>query len=34
MSEFRKPSPTVMLVCASLILTLTLGTRHSFGLFR
>jgi len=33
MSEFRKPSPTVMLVCASLILTLTLGTRHSFGLF-
>lgn len=33
MPELRKPSPTVMLVCASLILTLTLGTRHSFGLF-
>lgn len=33
MSDFRKPSPTVMLVCASLILTLALGIRHSFGLF-
>jgi len=33
MSPFRTPSPTVMLVCASLILTLSLGIRHSFGLF-
>src|SRR5437879_10615620 len=33
MPDFRKSSPAVMLVCASLILTLTLGTRHSFGLF-
>jgi MFS family permease len=29
----RKPSSTLMLVCASLILTLALGIRHSFGLF-
>src|SRR5258706_1078816 len=29
----RKPDPTLMLVCASVILTLALGTRHSFGLF-
>ncbi len=33
MSPIRTPSPTVMLVCASLILTLALGIRHSFGLF-
>ena len=33
MSLLRTPSPTVMLVCASLILTLALGIRHSFGLF-
>jgi MFS family permease len=33
MSSIRTPSPTVMLVCASLILTLSLGIRHSFGLF-
>jgi len=33
MSPFRTHSPTVMLVCASLILTLSLGIRHSFGLF-
>ena len=33
MSPFRTPSPAVMLVCASLILTLSLGIRHSFGLF-
>jgi len=33
MLDFRKPGPGVMLVCASLILTLSLGTRHSFGLF-
>src|SRR5258705_10650826 len=33
MPDLRKPSPTVMLVCASVILTLSLGTRHSFGLF-
>ena len=33
MPDFRKPGPALMLVCASLILTLTLGTRHSFGLF-
>jgi MFS family permease len=33
MSALRKPSPAVMLVCASLILTLALGIRHSFGLF-
>jgi len=33
MPDLRKPDPTVMLVCASLILTLSLGTRHSFGLF-
>ncbi|MGB5079544.1 MAG: MFS transporter [Burkholderiales bacterium] len=30
---FHKPSPAVMLVAASLILTLALGIRHSFGLF-
>ena len=33
MSPTRTPSPAVMLVCASLILTLSLGIRHSFGLF-
>jgi len=33
MLPLRTPSPTVMLVCASLILTLALGIRHSFGLF-
>src|SRR6266496_2833061 len=33
MPDFRRPSPTVMLVCASVILTLALGIRHSFGLF-
>src|SRR6267154_1237636 len=33
MPDLRKPNPTVMLVCASVILTLALGTRHSFGLF-
>jgi MFS family permease len=33
MPDFRKPGPALILVCASLILTLTLGTRHSFGLF-
>ncbi len=33
MPDFRKPSPTVMLVCASVILTLALGIRHGFGLF-
>src|SRR5215831_14074298 len=33
MPGFRKSGPTVMLVCASVILTLALGTRHSFGLF-
>src|SRR5512139_2203003 len=33
MSDSRKTSPAVMLVCASLILTLALGIRHSFGLF-
>jgi MFS family permease len=33
MPDFRKASPAVMLVCASLILTLALGIRHSFGLF-
>src|SRR5215471_2164623 len=33
MPDLRKSGPTVMLVCASLILTLALGTRHSFGLF-
>ena len=33
MSPIRTPSPAVMLVCASLILTLSLGIRHSFGLF-
>ena len=33
MPDFRKPSPTVMLVCSSVILTLALGIRHSFGLF-
>src|SRR6266513_2771435 len=33
MPDFRKSSPTVMLVCASLILTLALGIRHGFGLF-
>jgi MFS family permease len=31
--DLRKSAPTLMLVCASLILTLSLGTRHSFGLF-
>src|SRR3979490_984477 len=33
MPDFRRPSPTFMLVCASAILTLALGIRHSFGLF-
>src|SRR5258707_15732440 len=33
MLAFRKPGPGVMLVCASLSLTLPLGTPHSFGLF-
>jgi len=33
MPDFRSPNPTVMLVCASAILTLALGIRHSFGLF-
>src|SRR5713101_1780443 len=33
MPDLRKSSPTVMLVCASVILTLALGIRHSFGLF-
>jgi MFS family permease len=33
MPDFRKASPAVMLACASLILTLALGIRHSFGLF-
>src|SRR5712692_578651 len=33
MPDFRKSRPTVMLVCASVILTLALGIRHSFGLF-
>jgi MFS family permease len=33
MSDLRKSGPLLMLVCASLILTLSLGTRHSFGLF-
>ncbi len=33
MPDFRNSSPTVMLVCASLILTLALGIRHGFGLF-
>src|SRR5690348_12967017 len=33
MPVFRKPAPAVMLVCSSVILTLALGTRHSFGLF-
>jgi MFS family permease len=33
MLDLRKSGPTLMLVCASLILTLALGTRHSFGLF-
>src|SRR5947207_12682665 len=33
MPDFRKSSPTVMLVCASLIITLALGIRHGFGLF-
>src|SRR6267378_1972253 len=33
MPDFRKSSPTVMLVCASVILTLALGIRHGFGLF-
>ena len=33
MPDFRKSSPAVMLVCASVILTLALGIRHSFGLF-
>src|SRR2546421_5962647 len=32
MPDFRNSSPTVMLVCASLILTLALGIRHGFGL--
>src|SRR5262245_62362691 len=29
----RKSGPALMLVCASVILTLALGIRHSFGLF-
>jgi MFS family permease len=33
MPVFRKPAPVVMLLCSSVILTLALGTRHSFGLF-
>jgi len=33
MPDLRKSAPALMLVCASLILTLSLGTRHSFGLF-
>jgi len=33
MPDFRKSSPAVMLACASVILTLALGIRHSFGLF-
>src|SRR5256885_12253676 len=33
MPDFRNSSPTVMLVCASLILTLALAIRHGFGLF-
>src|SRR5207244_4563482 len=33
MPDFRKSSPAVMLVCTSVILTLALGIRHSFGLF-
>ena len=33
MPAWRKSSPALMLVCASLILTLALGIRHSFGLF-
>jgi len=33
MPDLRKSTPALMLVCASLILTLSLGTRHSFGLF-
>ena len=33
MPDLRKSGPLLMLVCASLILTLSLGTRHSFGLF-
>lgn len=31
--DLRKSGPLLMLVCASVILTLALGTRHSFGLF-
>src|SRR6266850_2287156 len=33
MADLRRTNPTVMLVCASVILTLALGIRHSFGLF-
>src|SRR5260221_8377082 len=33
MPDLRKPDPIVMLVCASVILTLSLGTRYSFGFF-
>ena len=33
MPDLRRTNPTVMLVCASVILTLALGIRHSFGLF-
>src|SRR3989440_1438697 len=33
MPDFRNSSPTVMLVCAGLILPLALGIRHGFGLF-
>src|SRR3979409_1965332 len=33
MPDLRKPNPTAMLVGASVILTLPLGLRHSFGLF-
>src|SRR5690242_7856738 len=33
MSDLRKSGPLLMLVCASAIMTLSLGTRHSFGLF-
>jgi MFS family permease len=31
--DLRKSGPALMLVCASAILTFSLGTRHSFGLF-
>src|SRR2546430_9686738 len=33
MPDLRKPSPAVMLACASVILTRALGIRHGFGLF-